>query len=118
MGGFILSTNSIQNRGVGLGIVNLITASKTAYTLHITSTSGEDLPSAPSGSIYHHYALDISDADAVKTFANEVGKAHKGKIDAVVNNAGRNLNPDGYSKDIVQKTLATNLYGTWQVSVY
>lgn len=53
----------------------------------------------------------------MKAFANEVGKAHDGKIDAVINNAGRNLNPDGYSKEIVMKTLATNLYGTWQVSV-
>ena len=44
-------------------------------------------------------------------------KAHPDGIDAIINNAGVNLNPDGYSEETIKNTLKINYYGTKAVSV-
>lgn len=43
-------------------------------------------------------------------------KAHPDGIDAIINNAGVNLNPDGYSQETIKNTLKINYYGTKAVS--
>jgi len=45
-----------------------------------------------------------------------VKKAHPDGIDAIINNAGVNLNPDGYSEETIKNTLKINYYGTKSVS--
>jgi NAD(P)-dependent dehydrogenase (short-subunit alcohol dehydrogenase family) len=99
---------------VGLGIINLISSQPTGYTVYMTSRSGNDLPDAPSSSrsTYIHRKLDISDADSVRDLASEVSKQHPDGIDAIINNAGVNLNPDGYSASTIQRTMGINLHGT------
>lgn len=86
----------------------------TGYTVYITSRSGDDLPAAPSSSCHSfiHRKLDISDPESVKALATEVKREHPHGIDAVINNAGVNLNPQGYSESTIQETLAVNFYGT------
>lgn len=110
----------LQNRGVGLGIAHLLTSSKQAYTLYLTSTSGNDLPSPSNGSSskVHPVKLDVSSADDVKEFAASVEKKHgKGGVEAIINNAGINIDHDRkYSKESVKQTLAVNLYGTENAS--
>jgi len=49
--------------------------------------------------------------------AAEVKKAHPDGIDAIINNAGVNLNPEGYSRETIQNTLKINYYGTKAVSM-
>lgn len=80
----------------------------------MTSRSGNDLPDAPSSSrsTYIHRKLDISDADSVGALASEVSKQYPDGIDAIINNAGVNLNPDGYSASTIQRTMGINFYGT------
>jgi carbonyl reductase 1 len=48
----------------------------------------------------------------VQSLADEVKKAHPQGIDAIINNAGVNLNPEGYGAETIRKTLETNFYGT------
>jgi NAD(P)-dependent dehydrogenase (short-subunit alcohol dehydrogenase family) len=105
-----------QNRGVGLGIVNLISNQPTAYTVYITSRSGSDLPNPSCKSTFLPRKLDISDPASVESLAAEVKKAHPDGIDAIINNAGVNLNPDGYSQETIKNTLKINYYGTQAVS--
>jgi carbonyl reductase 1 len=50
--------------------------------------------------------------------AAEVKKAHPDGIDAIINNAGVNLNPDGYSQETIKNTLKINYYGTKAVSAW
>jgi len=45
-----------------------------------------------------------------------VKKAHPDGIDAIINNAGVNLNPEGYSEETIKNTLKINYYGTKSVS--
>lgn len=80
----------------------------------MTSRSGNDLPKAPSSSssTYHHRQLDISDPASIQALAAEVKKAHPDGIDAIINNAGVNLNPEGYSEETIKNTMKTNFYGT------
>lgn len=80
----------------------------------MTSRSGTDLPSAPSSchSTYLHRKLDISDTESVKALAKEIKKEYPHGIDAVINNAGVNLNPEGYSEGTIQGTMAVNFHGT------
>lgn len=112
------SKADLQNRGVGLGIVNLISKNPSAYTVYMTSRSGNDLPNVPSSSssTYLHRKLDISDLSSVKSLAEEIKKAHPDGIDAIINNAGVNLNPEGYSEGTIKNTMKTNFYGTQAVS--
>jgi short-subunit dehydrogenase involved in D-alanine esterification of teichoic acids len=47
-----------------------------------------------------------------------VKKEHPDGIDAIINNAGVNLNPDGYSQETIKNTLKINYYGTKAVSTW
>jgi short-subunit dehydrogenase involved in D-alanine esterification of teichoic acids len=93
-------------------MVNLISSLPTAYTVYITSRSGSDLPSPSSSSTFVHRKLDISDSSSVKALAAEVKEAHPDGIDAIINNAGVNLNPEGYGQETIKNTMKTNFYGT------
>jgi NAD(P)-dependent dehydrogenase (short-subunit alcohol dehydrogenase family) len=86
----------------------------TPHTVYLTSRSGIDLPSPPSTSqnTYIPRKLDISDPAAIKALAQEVKKDQPGGIDAVINNAGVNLNPGGYSKETIMGTMKINYHGT------
>jgi carbonyl reductase 1 len=45
-----------------------------------------------------------------------VKKEHPDGIDAIINNAGVNLNPEGYSLETIKNTLKINYYGTKSVN--
>lgn len=107
-----------QNRGVGLGIVHRILASSDPYTLYLTSRSGNDLPKAKDPHTFHSAKLDVSDSASIKAFAARVEKEQgKGGVDALINNAGLNVDQDkGYNKEAVHETMKTNFYGTRGVS--
>jgi len=49
--------------------------------------------------------------------AAELKKAHPDGIDAIINNAGVNLNPEGYSQETITKTMKINYYGTKAVCI-
>lgn len=63
------------------------------------------------------HPLDITDWSSISKFASSVSKSHPNGIDALINNAGLNLdtdNPPGLS--ISTRTLKTNYYGTLAVT--
>jgi short-subunit dehydrogenase involved in D-alanine esterification of teichoic acids len=61
--------------------------------------------------------LDIGDGEAIKDLAREIGKSHPDGIAAIINNAGININPEGYSQKTVMSTMKVNYYGTKLVSL-
>jgi len=74
------------------------------------------LPNPSCKSTFLTRKLDISDPASVEKLATEVKKAHPDGIDAIINNAGVNLNPEGYSEETIKNTLKINYYGTKSVS--
>jgi NAD(P)-dependent dehydrogenase (short-subunit alcohol dehydrogenase family) len=51
----------------------------------------------------------------VQRLASEVKTQYPNGIEALVNNAGVNLNPQGYSVETIEQTMRTNFYGTQSV---
>ena len=113
----------LQNRGVGLGIVHLLSASQKPYTLYLTSRAGDNFPAAKAPHIFHPVKLDITDPSSIKAFAARVEKEQgKNGVDVLINNAGLNIeNPEGgghiYDKDNVKETMRTNYYGSRNVRI-
>ena len=103
-----------------MGIVHLLSASTTPYTLYLTSRAGNNLPASVAPHTFHPIKLDITDKASVKAFADRVKQEQKDGVDALVNNAGLNIEnpPSGhrYDKETVQETMKTNYWGTRYVS--
>lgn len=57
--------------------------------------------------------LDISSAESIGTFEQELKTRHPEGIDLLVNNAGVAI--DGFSAETVRETLACNYYGTLNI---
>lgn len=60
------------------------------------------------------HALDISETKSIQGFAAFLKKEHPDGIDFVINNAG--IAMQGFDADVVEKTLATNYYGTLEAT--
>ena len=58
--------------------------------------------------------LDIDSQDSIKNFAAHLKKEHPEGIDMLINNAG--IAMDGFSADVVKKTLHCNYYGTMEAT--
>jgi carbonyl reductase 1 len=56
--------------------------------------------------------LDVTDADDIQGIAAEFGDGHD--LDVLINNAAVSLN--GFNSDVVRQTLATNFFGTMNLT--
>ena len=65
----------------------------------------------------NHARLDISDVSSIESLAELVEKEHgKQSVSALINNAGINVDDNGYGKETVKETMDTNFYGSVNVS--
>ena len=103
----ILVTGS--NRGIGLGILQLLAKTPHNPPLHIiaSSRSGTDLgvhPTPPNTVSYTR--LDISSSTSISTFTSRVKD-----VDVLINNAGINNNPHE-TPELAEQVLDVNYKGT------
>ena len=84
-------------------------------TIYATSRKGIDLDLKPSPDVQVLYPkLDIASHTSVQNLYRAIKDEH-GTVDALINNAGVNLEDD-YSAENVRTTLDTNVRGTLRVS--
>lgn len=103
----ILVTGS--NRGIGLGILQLLAKTPHNPPLHIiaSSRSGTDLGVHPTPPNTVSYAsLDISSSSSISTFTSRVKD-----VDVLINNAGINNNPQE-SPELAEQVIDVNYKGT------
>ncbi|GHJ89735.1 hypothetical protein NliqN6_6137 [Naganishia liquefaciens] len=98
------------NRGIGQAICHGILALPHRITLFAASRSGADLAFSPShGSTVVYPKLDITDEESIRALVERVQR--EGGVDALVNNAGVNLD-NKYTLENAKTTLKTNYEGT------
>jgi NAD(P)-dependent dehydrogenase (short-subunit alcohol dehydrogenase family) len=101
------------NRGIGRAVAERL--SELGWRVVVAARSAEDAGDVAGPLGARSVALDTTDADSVKRAYEQVGP-----VDALVNNAGVLLDagsdPLSVSLDLVERTLAVNLLGSWRVT--
>jgi NAD(P)-dependent dehydrogenase (short-subunit alcohol dehydrogenase family) len=104
-----------SNRGIGRAIVESLAAKGPAKVIYATSRGGQDLGvHATHDNVIKYARLDVTDRQSIDTLREEI-EGQYGEVQAVINNAGRNIDDQPYSFDAVDQTLATNVYGVINV---
>eukprot|EP01083_Nonionella_stella_P019924 55309_1 len=110
------------NKGIGYAIckrilqrpdIRVILGSRSVERGEAAAT--ELRSSAASGSSLEVIALDLDDASSITSAAEQV-RAQWQSLDVLVNNAGIAFKGDAFDKTVVDATLKTNFYGTWEVT--
>lgn len=99
------------NRGIGLEVSRQL--SKDGYHVILTARDVEAGQAVAKRLGLEFRPLDVTDPEAVKSFAEKVKEKH-GQVDVLVNNAGVCL--DGFDYQVVKQTLDVNFFGAMRVT--
>ncbi|OAL01117.1 NAD(P)-binding protein [Phaeosphaeriaceae sp. SRC1lsM3a] len=102
-----------SNRGIGLGIIQLLakTQHQPPLTIHATSRSGTDLGIPTShNNVIRYSKLDIGDKQSITSFLETTSKDGQ-NIDVLINNSGVNNN-NNETPELATQTIDVNYRGT------
>ncbi|HET9143582.1 SDR family NAD(P)-dependent oxidoreductase [Actinophytocola sp.] len=100
------------NRGIGRAVAELL--SRSDWRVVVGARDGDEAAAVAAALGARPVAIDTTDPDSVKRAREAIGP-----VDALVNNAGVLLDagtdPLSVPLDLVERTLAVNLLGSWRV---
>lgn len=104
----ILVTGS--NRGLGRGIVELLSKRSESLVIYAASRSGEEIDISSSTAQIQPVKLDISSSESVDALFQSIGE-----LDVVLNNAGVQSMGQEQTTEVYMRVLDVNYRGTLKV---